>query len=194
MQPVEPGDQSSSSSSKNETTPGCNLASFDCSSSLLATRIEEAPGAVWVWDIPTSELRAVLLYHAKVAAVQWHPSQPELLLVRCEGAGGGFGYVWDPISQGPRAIDTAAHWQATGKLQAGWLGGSEAEAAASVFCSDSSSCMVASLAEAEAPDLPIPAAGKGPTALAASPSVDGDSSSDGGQLDDTFHFKKFATS
>ncbi|CAJ2506160.1 Uu.00g002900.m01.CDS01 [Anthostomella pinea] len=100
-----------SSNNMQDVRSGCNLAKFDSSSTLLATRLEEAPSTIWIWDVPTAELRAVIMYHSSVSKVEWHPDQPELLLMRCEGDNyGGVLFVWDPLSGGPRSIDFARHW------------------------------------------------------------------------------------
>ncbi|KAI2612878.1 uncharacterized protein GGS25DRAFT_518569 [Hypoxylon fragiforme] len=134
---------------------GCNLAKFDSSSSLLATRLEEAPGTIWIWDIPTSDLRAVLMFHANVTKLEWHPVQPELLLLRCEADSsyGGLVFVWDPLSCGPRPIDITHRFSGTvsGKTYATWLTTTES---AAIFFTDNSTCMIISLADTDGDVLP----------------------------------------
>src|SRR4051794_18141556 len=90
--PPEGGDQMS----------GCCHLSFDAASGLLATKIEEAPGAVWIWDVRASELRAVLLFYVDVAGISWHPTVRETLLLKCEGnLYNDVVFAWDPLSEGP---------------------------------------------------------------------------------------------
>ncbi|KAI1808428.1 hypothetical protein F4811DRAFT_238539 [Daldinia bambusicola] len=139
-----------------EPVSGCNFAKFDCSSSLLATRLEEAPGTIWIWDISSSDLRAVLMYHANVTKLEWHPMQPELLLMRCEGDSyGSLVFVWDPLSHGPRSVDLAHRLPGSvnnSKMYATWLR-KTAESPA-LFFSDSATCMMASLADSDEEALP----------------------------------------
>ncbi|KAI0025038.1 hypothetical protein F4780DRAFT_775506 [Xylariomycetidae sp. FL0641] len=189
-----------------EPKHGCSLAKFDSSSALLATRLDDSPSTVWIWDIPTSELRAVLMFHAPVAAVDWHPMQPELLLVRCERDKHSVSlFVWDPISHGPGPIDFASHFpcgKLSGQVHATWLK-TETDSAA-LFLTDCASCMLVSLADLDEAVPWMDTASHAPPANAASllPSVSaavGDLDYEGddmdestGELDDTFHFKKNA--
>ncbi|KAI1338010.1 hypothetical protein F5Y15DRAFT_140470 [Xylariaceae sp. FL0016] len=199
MPPVSP------SANAQDARSGCNLAKFDFSSSLLATRLEEAPSTVWIWDVPTCELRAVLIYHANVSKIDWHPTQPELLLIRCEGERyAGLVFVWDPLSHGPRSIDFTHHLlgeNLSGKVNATWLG--NIAESATLFFADCASWVLLSLAETDdslswqeqsglnkqtdydsLSDL-IPAPRKADT----NSDMDEDMS-ELGEADDTFYFKK----
>ncbi|XDG00726.1 hypothetical protein ABKA04_000341 [Annulohypoxylon sp. FPYF3050] len=138
-----------------EPVSGCNFAKFDCSSSLLATRLEDAPGTIWIWDLPSSDLRAVLMYHANVTKLEWHPVHPELLLMRCEGDSyGNLMFAWDPLSHGPRAIDMARQIpEASGsKTYATWIRARTDTAA--LFFTDNTTCMLVSLADSDGETLP----------------------------------------
>ncbi|RYP15068.1 hypothetical protein DL765_005962 [Monosporascus sp. GIB2] len=193
-----------------ETKSGCNLALFDSSSTLLATRLEDAPSTIWIWDIPTSELRAVLMYHAKVNQVEWHPVSPELLLMRCEGEDyGGVAFAWDPLSEGPRCVDFA-HQLPGGNVSGNkdrviWLKSNTDPAA--IFFSDKTACILGSLTERCGETLPWtdepepldrdrPRSADLPLDRAASPRAYSDISdlSDmdegGSELNDTFDFKR----
>ncbi|OTB08618.1 hypothetical protein M426DRAFT_7355 [Hypoxylon sp. CI-4A] len=195
-----------------EPTSGCNLARFDCSSTLLATRLEDAPGTIWIWDISSSDLRAVLMYHNNVTKLEWHPAQPELLLVRCEGEGyASLVSVWDPLSNGPNSIDIAhrSPGSLSGKTHATWLN-TVTESAALLFTDDATG-MIVSLADLDEDDfvwrdqsaptsLPSDESQKSmqPPPRVASPSDDVDDSilfdvddDDTSEPDDTFQFKKF---
>ncbi|KAI1375027.1 hypothetical protein F4677DRAFT_151440 [Hypoxylon crocopeplum] len=202
--------QRTTMNSHQERISGCNLVKFDCSSSLLATRLEDAPGTIWIWDVLSSDLRAVLMYHANVTKLEWHPTQPELLLMRCEGESyGSLVFVWDPLSLGPRPIDMAHQLpgEISGKMHATWLR-TKTESAAIFFTNDTA-CMVASLADSEAlpwQDGCAPAISVGheddigmQSSRPASPSEGADDSIDidvddyTSELDDTFQFRKFAS-
>ncbi|KAI0114917.1 hypothetical protein F4814DRAFT_439989 [Daldinia grandis] len=141
--------------SHQEPVSGCNLAKFDCSSSLLATRLEDAPGTIWIWDISSSDLRAVLMYHSNVTKLEWHPMQPELLLMRCEGDSyGSLVFIWDPLSHGPRSVDLAHRLPGAtnSKTYATWLGATSESPA--FFFSDSTTCIMVSLADSDGEILP----------------------------------------
>lgn len=191
-----------------EPVSGCNFAKFDCSSSLLATRLEDAPGTIWIWDLPSSDLRAVLMYHANVTKLEWHPVHPELLLMRCEGDSyGNLMFAWDPLSHGPRAIDMARQIpEASGsKTYATWIRARTETAA--LFFTDNTTCMLVSLADSDretlpwhdsAPDSPVSHGGdinmQSSPGLASEPedvenSINIDLDDDyASELDDTFQF------
>ncbi|KAI5864468.1 hypothetical protein GGS23DRAFT_604121 [Durotheca rogersii] len=195
-----------------EPISGCNLAKFDSSSSLLATRLEDAPGTIWIWDVLSSDLRAVLMYHANVTKLEWHPVQPELLLLRCEGDDyGNLVFVWDPLGRGPRSIDITTRFPGpvNGRTHATWLKTTTESAA--LFFTDSATCMVISLADSDGEALPwrdgsMPAnstghkgnAGMQPSSRHSSPSDDAEDSIGfdmdddlASEPDDTFEFRKF---
>jgi hypothetical protein len=184
-----------STSSMPEIRHGCNLAKFDSSSCLLASRLDDAPSTIWIWDVPTSELRAVLMYHANITKAEWHPSQPELLLVRCEGEGySSHVFAWDPLSSGPRPIDFSRHLpnaKITGRTDATWL--ETITESAAIFFTDHAKYILVSLADVD--ETALPWESHTPTDFSISNNDLDDSNStdlDEGitELDDTFHFKK----
>ncbi|ROT35868.1 WD40 domain-containing protein [Sodiomyces alkalinus F11] len=113
------------SGSGTELEVGCASAAFDSSSSLLATKLEEAPSTIWIWDLVSSELRAVLIFHASISDFSWHPDMRELLMIRCEGDSySGLLFVWDPLWEGPRTLDFGSHMPDSkigGKTQSSWV-------------------------------------------------------------------------
>ncbi|KAM3512522.1 hypothetical protein MY11210_003865 [Beauveria gryllotalpidicola] len=90
-----------------ETKHGCSVLAFDASSALLATRLDDAPCTVWIWDIAAAELRAVLVFHS-VVTFAWHKQMRELLLVHSsqdEGSSSSsLSYLWDPLLPGPTPV------------------------------------------------------------------------------------------
>ncbi|KAI1180378.1 hypothetical protein F4777DRAFT_530000 [Nemania sp. FL0916] len=192
---------STSPNGASDSRYGCNLAKFDASSSLLASRLDDAPSTIWIWDVPTTELRAVLMYHANIAKVEWHPSQPELLLMRCEGeAYNSIVFIWDPLSNGPRTIDfsrLSPSAKITGRADATWL--ETTTECAAVFFTSHTRCILLSLADDAEAEAALPWAAYGATNMPADSStsnsdLDGNESIDMdkaiAELDDTFHFKK----
>ncbi|KAI0480704.1 hypothetical protein GGR56DRAFT_664237 [Xylariaceae sp. FL0804] len=185
----------SSSNAPEMAKSGCNLVRFDSSSNLLATRLEGAPTTIWIWDVPTSELRAVLMYHAPVSRVQWHPVQPELLLVRCDGDDyAGLVFIWDPLSEGPRPIEFARRLpggKVSGRTHVTWL--KAAAEAAVVFYADHSNCGLISLADADEalPWQEHSSSDQLEDSMVDDPNDSGTDLDEGvSELEDTFHFKK----
>ncbi|KAL2170538.1 hypothetical protein VTG60DRAFT_4646 [Thermothelomyces hinnuleus] len=196
-----------------EPVSGCTWISFDPSSTLVATRLDDSPSTVWIWDVQAAELRAVLLFHGNVASLSWHPQIPETLQIRCEGDQyNGLVFVWDPLSEGPHSLDFARHLpggKAGGKQRALWLGSNESSPP-SVFFSDTHNYVLASLGDAD--QIPPPwgdheLSGQGPLAGGDSdreesplnlvpapdarpevPDLEGDG--DYSELEDTFVYKR----
>ena len=69
----------------------------------LATKNENMPKAVWVWDVTDSGLAALLLLDAPVRALKWAPGE-HLLALAC---GAPEVIFWSP-GQGPRALPLPA--------------------------------------------------------------------------------------
>lgn len=124
---------------------------LDISGTLLATKVEEMPSAVWVWDVGSRSLRALLIMHAPVARMAFHPSVNELLMIRCEGEENkGRVQLWDPSWEAPRIINFGTRLpegKIIGKSIIRWL--NIASAFPSIFFSDSQDCILMSLSEPE---------------------------------------------
>ncbi|KAM4871817.1 WD repeat-containing protein WRAP73 [Thomomys bottae] len=71
---------------------GIGMLAFSPDSYFLATRNDNIPNAVWVWDIRRLRLFVVLEQLAPVRAFQWDPQQPRLAL--CTGSSKV--YLWSP--------------------------------------------------------------------------------------------------
>ncbi|KAI8219780.1 WD repeat-containing protein WRAP73 [Colletotrichum sp. SAR 10_86] len=187
-----------------ETKPNRTLAVFDASSTLLATALEDWPSTVWVWDILSSELRAVLVFHGNISALTWHPTQRELLSITCEGDGyDGLVFTWDPLSDGPKTIDFAAQLpdaKLFGKSQVSWL--NWAGDIAVLLMGDTKHRLMVSMSESDTYGAPWQDAqrsdltmttGKDETQLDPTAFAEFDedlSNLDMSEVDDTFSFKK----
>ncbi len=143
-----------SRTTKDNSDPKTGVSSmvFDASSGLIATRLDDAPSTVWIWDLQASELRAALQFHSEVQSVKWHPNTRETLLIRCDGdLYNGIVFVWDPLSEGPRTIDFTSHLpdrKVVGRSQALWLCLDDSETP-SLFFSDGQNYILASVAESD---------------------------------------------
>jgi len=187
---------------------------FDNSGSLLATKVENMPTTIWIWDLGTRILRAAIILHAPIAKITWHPTVDEMLMVRCEGEEGrGLVHLWDPSWAAPRILDFGTQipgGKVIGKTVVRWL---KAEIPA-IFFSDSQYCMLASFA-GPADDVPwqdpevrgvdiygqreesplnlVPADEKRPYGRVVDVFDDGMTGMSGGsdEVEDTFRFRKF---
>jgi hypothetical protein len=200
---------------------GTNMMLFDGSGTLLATKIENMPTALWIWDIGNRILRTVMILHAPIAKATWHPTIDELLMIRCEGEESrGLVHLWDPSWESPKIIDFAAQLaggKVIGKTIARWLN-AECPSPA-IFFSDSQDCIMASISTPDSPtDLPwkdaevrafdiygqreesplalVPADEKRPygrVTMDALMDSDGRTRMSGGsdEVEDTFRFRKF---
>ncbi|ROW12777.1 hypothetical protein VMCG_00419 [Cytospora schulzeri] len=174
---------------------GCAIMAFDISSALLATKLDDAPSTIWIWDTTTAELRAVLLFHGNISKISWHPTIRETLLVVSEGDSyNSLAFIWDPLSSGPKPIDLSGRLT-NSKLQLHWLNVSGLEPGA-LFASDSRQYLLASLAVDEDEPVPWSSDGESSTMLSdnsqhvTTAHTDDDSEGEASELDDTFCFKK----
>ncbi|POR34842.1 WD repeat-containing protein WRAP73, partial [Tolypocladium paradoxum] len=177
---------------------GCSLAAFDASSTLLATRLDDSPGTIWIWDVAAGELRAVLIFHSN-ACFSWHPSSRELLLVTCQDdARRGASFVWDPASNGPTSVspeDYLPAAKAVGKPQVSWIN-RETEFP-ELLLADAERYMLLSLSDAEDGPNPWQDDGGGEWDGVSPPREDGETRGrpvildveDISALDDTFSFR-----
>lgn len=129
------------------------MVAFDASSSLLATKLDDAPCTLWIWDVVSAELRAVLIFHSAIA-MTWHPTMKESLLITCqEESRPGVFYVWDPLSQGPKPIFSHDYLprrnlsDAKDRTQIHWV--NDGSDSATLLISNTHNCRLLSTAEAE---------------------------------------------
>lgn len=173
---------------------GCALLSFDPSSALLATRLDETPSTVWIWDTTAAELRAVLLFHGSVVRTVWHPVIRETLLITCDGdAYNQLVFVWDPLSEGPKCVDFTGSLP-SGPVQPAWLNIPSLETGALLACNNEA-YMFASLAMDDDETAAVPWAAEDKNSSQPhgheSPSSAADAyDEEASELDDTFCFKR----
>ncbi|XP_052572143.1 WD repeat-containing protein WRAP73 isoform X2 [Peromyscus californicus insignis] len=71
---------------------GVGMLAFSSDSYFLATRNDNVPNAVWIWDIQKLKLFVVLEHMSAVRSFQWDPQQPRLAIC----TGGSKVYLWSP--------------------------------------------------------------------------------------------------
>ncbi|KAL1637907.1 hypothetical protein SLS56_000464 [Neofusicoccum ribis] len=104
-----------------ETTSksGISTVAFNAAGSLIATRDDSMPTCVWLWDLTRLAARTVLIQHAPVKCLQWHPKIPTLLLIQC-AQDEALIYLWNAEQPGARVV-SAPFERSIGKLETHWL-------------------------------------------------------------------------
>lgn len=135
---------------------GINLLSIDASGTLIATRTENMPTTIWIWDIASRILKTVLIQHATIARVSWHPHINELLLIRCEGDDSrGLAYLWEPSWEAPKMVDFASRvpeGKLMGRTIVRWL--PCASSVPAIFFSDVQDFMLAAVSDDDEAEVP----------------------------------------
>ncbi|KAF2641967.1 hypothetical protein P280DRAFT_289531 [Massarina eburnea CBS 473.64] len=70
---------------KNETglmKQGIGIMAFSKSGMLCATRDDSTPTTVWIWDLTSLKPQAIIIQHAPIKSLQWHPKDPSKLLIQ----------------------------------------------------------------------------------------------------------------
>lgn len=127
-QPISPPTTPHSSSSESFKETGISILAFSLSGSLLATRLDTLPTTVWIWDVQRSLPAAVLIHHAPIKHLSWHPSIVDLLLIQCAHEEAVL-YFWDSSSGVPwlENVSTSMWKKDGGKLNVRWLSASSSE-------------------------------------------------------------------
>lgn len=146
-----------SSSTSADAKSGTALMAIDNTGTLIASKTESMPTTVFVWDVASKLLRAVLIQHSPVAKLTWNPSINELLLIRCENDDTkGIAYLWEPSYETPKIIDFSTQLpdgRVMGKTVIRWLrtppseDDQEESQTAALFFADTQDTLLASLSE-----------------------------------------------
>ncbi|KAI9726443.1 MAG: hypothetical protein M1828_001265 [Chrysothrix sp. TS-e1954] len=144
---------SSSSSTSPSPPPSTTHLTFSPNSTLLASVSSQTPTTVWLWDLTALRLRAVLVQHADVRRLSWHPTRRGLLLIRTAGPPASDGasssglYLWDVEDEGalPRVLTlpspaaregrSSLNGVSTAKLDAAWVSAMHPSYSSSSSCS-----------------------------------------------------------
>ncbi|XP_039612031.1 WD repeat-containing protein WRAP73 isoform X1 [Polypterus senegalus] len=86
---------------------GISVMAFSSNSRYLATKNDNMPNNVWIWDVQKLKLFVVLEHVAAVRCFQWDPCQPRLAL--CTGKNKV--YMWSPSGCACVQVPIAGHFQ-----------------------------------------------------------------------------------
>ncbi|KAF2736338.1 WD40 repeat-like protein [Polyplosphaeria fusca] len=80
QQPVTPP---KAQTEKNAPAPkkGISIMAFNTDGTMCATRDDSTPTTVWIWDLRTLQPLTILIQHAPIKSLLWHPTLPSHLLI-----------------------------------------------------------------------------------------------------------------
>ncbi|CCU82747.1 WD40 domain protein [Blumeria hordei DH14] len=91
---------------KDEIKAGANFMKFDRSGKFLATKMEETPTTVWIWDMTVRTIREVFVLESPICKISWHPITHGLLMFQCEGDDvSNLVYLWEQTWPTPKLLD-----------------------------------------------------------------------------------------
>lgn len=88
---------------------GVGQVAFSNDNRFLATKNDNMPNALWVWDLPKLCLTAILLQSNSVRAFQWDPKQPRLAICTANNKL----YMWSPAGCVSVVVPTEAPFHVT---------------------------------------------------------------------------------
>lgn len=104
---------------KGESDTGISLMEFNTQGTLLATRSESTPSTLWIWSMSSPIPIAVLVHHAAIRSVHWHPTISDLLLVHC-ALKNPVVYLWKRTWETPNILNLHLD-RIGGRMEACWL-------------------------------------------------------------------------
>eukprot|EP00842_Homolaphlyctis_polyrhiza_P006033 jgi/Hompol1/6430/HPOL_002895-RA len=70
---------------------GVGIAEFSCNGRFFATRNDNMPTTLWIWDLSDLHQKALIQQIAPIRSIKWNPRNPDRLAF-CSGT--GFIYLW----------------------------------------------------------------------------------------------------
>ncbi len=86
---------------------GIGVLAFNPDGSLLATRCDSMPSAVWIWSLREMSPIAILVQDWPLKTLRWHPQESGLLVMACTASTveqGNALYLWNQEWDEPRVI------------------------------------------------------------------------------------------
>ena len=117
-QPIKPLLRTSIAMNKTSKS-GASVIRFNLGSTLLATKSDTMLSTVWIWSLSSMIAYAVLLQHAPVRSIEWHPTISDLLLIDCATVEPIL-HVWKESWDTPKIISVPKALNGD-KLEASWI-------------------------------------------------------------------------
>ena len=104
---------------RNEPITGISLMDFNTDGTLLASRSDSTPSTLWIWSLTSQTPIVVLIHHAAIRSVHWHPTIADMLLIHC-ALDNAVVYLWKSTWEMPvireMQLDTIG-----GRMDTSWL-------------------------------------------------------------------------
>ncbi|MCJ1315006.1 hypothetical protein MMC15_000320 [Xylographa vitiligo] len=104
---------------------------FNGPGSLLASVAESTPSTVWVWCLESLTPHSILIHHSFVKSLQWHPEDPECLLIHCATEEPVI-HLWHASFDTPRIMPVPLS-RPGGRTEVNWVQSSDLNPRTSVF-------------------------------------------------------------
>ncbi|KAG8528956.1 uncharacterized protein KY384_006645 [Bacidia gigantensis] len=124
---------------------GVSVMALNSDQTMLVTRSDAAPTTAWLWSMKTLKPITVLIHHSPIRHLNWHPQQPDLLLIHCAFQEPTV-HFWKSNWDSPLAIKLPLE-RAAGRLESSWVQSNDAENF-SVLLSSSVSSIVSRISAA----------------------------------------------
>lgn len=95
---------------------GVGVLEWSGCSRYIASRCDSLSSGVWVWDLTSLQLAALLIHKDGVKEVKWDPSQPRLAVV----TGGPALYFWTPLGALVGRVPPVARGEMGGVMEIRW--------------------------------------------------------------------------
>ncbi|MCJ1434369.1 hypothetical protein MMC27_003737 [Xylographa pallens] len=129
-QPACPPRQIPASGDKLTSTSISHLT-FNGPGSLLASVAESTPSTVWIWCLESFTPHSILIHHSFIKSLQWHPEDPECLLIHCATEDPVI-HLWHLSFDTPRIIPVPLS-RPGGRTEASWIQSSDVNPETPVF-------------------------------------------------------------
>jgi hypothetical protein len=103
---------------------GVSTLEFNLDGTLLATKSDAAPTTIWIWYPHRGTAAAVLIHHAPVKSIQWHPTIADELLIHCNITQ-TVAHIWKATWETPKVVRFRLD-KPGGRMEAAWLGSNAA--------------------------------------------------------------------
>ena len=92
---------------------------FNRKGTLLATRSDSTPSTLWIWSLTSQSPIAILIHHAAIRSIHWHPRVDDLLLIHC-ALDHPIVHIWKSTWDTPKVLNLHLN-TIGGRLKACWL-------------------------------------------------------------------------
>ncbi|KAL8786542.1 MAG: hypothetical protein Q9195_008173 [Heterodermia aff. obscurata] len=104
---------------RNESITGISLMEFNTDGTLLASRSDSTPSTLWIWSMTSRTPIAVLIHHAAIRSVRWHPTIAGTLLIHC-ALENPVVHLWNSTWEMPVILEMRLDTTG-GRMEASWL-------------------------------------------------------------------------